>query len=289
MEHFVAYHNRDVNGPYNEGKITRIGQDHWFFTAKRFRRETLVGNRLWGIEGSSTSRRYSLVATGIIYDLEKKRRPAPYRGTGMNVNFRIDNRRLPLDVTQRPWFKRLLREQNSFRFGLNKISNRQVIRQFERLANGAPESELSKSIVENFSSIDLSRTDPPKRVLRAIKQRQGQPQFRNAVLAAYESRCSISKCDAVAALDAAHIIPFSGGRSHRLNNALLLRTDLHTLFDLGLIAVNTKSWTAIVAPELRTTAYGRFHGQKVQRPKNRKHHPDPRKLNKQRKKAGLFV
>ena len=49
----------------------------------------------------------------------------------------------------------------------------------------------------------------------------------------------------------AHIISYSGGRLDRLANALLLREDVHTLFDRHLIAIDTSSLKVIVAPEIK--------------------------------------
>jgi predicted restriction endonuclease len=119
-------------------------------------------------------------------------------------------------------------------------------------------------------------------VLRAIKQRWGRAKFRKAVLEAYERKCAISGCNVEQALDAAHIEPFQGGRSDRLKNAILLRTDLHTLFDFHLIAIDTKTWRVVVADELRRSTYGRYHGAKVRRPRVKAHWPDPAKVRKHR-------
>src|ERR1700730_6617139 len=67
--HFVAYNKSDKQGPYYpEGadRKMRKGQERFFVTAKRFRAETLEGQRLWGFEGSGSPKRYSVVSAGII-------------------------------------------------------------------------------------------------------------------------------------------------------------------------------------------------------------------------------
>lgn len=55
-----------------------------------------------------------------------------------------------------------------------------------------------------------------QRVLTYILRRRGQPQFRQALLDAYNHKCAITDCDAEAALEAAHIIPYA----ETSNNAL---------------------------------------------------------------------
>ena len=39
-------------------------------------------------------------------------------------------------------------------------------------------------------------------------------------------------------LDAAHIQPYAEGGEHNITNGLLLRTDIHRLFDLGYVTVS---------------------------------------------------
>jgi putative restriction endonuclease len=70
-----------------------------------------------------------------------------------------------------------------------------------------------------------------------VMQRLGQGAFRILITDAYERRCAITREKALPVLDAAHIRPVAEGGSHRLENGLLLRSDVHTLFDRGYITV----------------------------------------------------
>lgn len=97
--------------------------------------------------------------------------------------------------------------------------------------------------------------DARRRQLRAIAIRQGQPRFRHKLLRAYEHRCAITNCDATDALEAAHILPYTNERRNHISNGLLLRADVHTLFDLGLVAVD-EDLNILVAPGLRASQYG---------------------------------
>lgn len=71
-----------------------------------------------------------------------------------------------------------------------------------------------------------------------IKPRLGQGAFRISVTEAYHRRCAITGEKTLPVLEAAHIKPYSQEGTHEINNGLLLRKDLHTLFDRGYITVN---------------------------------------------------
>ena len=82
--------------------------------------------------------------------------------------------------------------------------------------------------------------DGRERAIGAIVRRRGQPAFRRALLEAYHERCAVTGCDAPEALEAAHVVPYRGVATNHPANGLLLRADLHALFDLGLIAVDER-------------------------------------------------
>lgn len=63
--------------------------------------------------------------------------------------------------------------------------------------------------------------------------RRGQPAFRRRLLAAYEGTCCISGWAPEAVLEAAHIQEHSKAGLNSMANGLLLRSDLHALFDEG--------------------------------------------------------
>jgi hypothetical protein len=108
--------------------------------------------------------------------------------------------------------------------------------------------------------------DARRRVFTSIVQRQGQPAFRSALLAAYDKRCAITGCDVDAVLEAAHIIPYQGVWTNHPQNDLLLRADVHTLFDLGLVAVDSHSMTLLVSPKLLGSSYTSLAGAAVSAP-----------------------
>jgi putative restriction endonuclease len=129
--------------------------------------------------------------------------------------------------------------------------------------------------------------DGRRRIISSVVLRQGQPEFRRRLLDIYEERCAISGCTVVQVLEAAHIMPYLGPQTNHLSNGLILRADLHTLFDLGLLAVDTKTMTVIVSPQLENTPYAEFRGVRIYLPKDKTSRPSKEALDNQREWAGL--
>ena len=71
---------------------------------------------------------------------------------------------------------------------------------------------------------------------RLVRQRLGQGTFRVLLTDVYQRRCSMTGEKALPVLQAAHIRPVSEGGMHRIDNGLLLRSDVHTLFDRGYLS-----------------------------------------------------
>lgn len=79
--------------------------------------------------------------------------------------------------------------------------------------------------------------DRRDRTMAAIRLRQGQPVFRKLLLEVYGARCAVTGTRAVEVLEAAHIMPYMGQHTNVVQNGLLLRSDVHTLFDRLLLTV----------------------------------------------------
>lgn len=95
--------------------------------------------------------------------------------------------------------------------------------------------------------------------------RQGQPEFRSDLLAAYEGRCAISDVSAREALQAAHIEPYDGEATNVVTNGLLLRADLHNLFDAHLLWIDD-DLIVRVAASVTDASYRQWDGQLLRRP-----------------------
>lgn len=112
-----------------------------------------------------------------------------------------------------------------------------------------------------------SLEDERWRTLSAIVQRRGQPAFRRRLLRAYGGQCAITGCDAPAALEAAHIVPYLGGSTNVVTNGLLLRADVHTLFDLGLIGIRASDRVVVLDDQLVGTVYDPLAGRRLTPPR----------------------
>ena len=102
--------------------------------------------------------------------------------------------------------------------------------------------------------------DDRRRTMATIVQREGQPEFRNKLLSAYRGTCVISGCTIKALLEAAHVVPFRGAHTNVIGNGLLLRADLHKLFDLHLICVDPQTRKLRLSGALKDTEYSQFEG-----------------------------
>lgn len=102
----------------------------------------------------------------------------------------------------------------------------------------------------------------PERVRREIIQRRGQRSFRQALMMAYGRSCQVTEYTGEPALETAHIYPYSEGGEYTNDprNGLLLRADIHVLFDLGLVKVAPESLIVRIMAPLAGSSYAAFDG-----------------------------
>lgn len=101
---------------------------------------------------------------------------------------------------------------------------------------------------------------------RELLQRLGQQQFRAKVLRAYDGKCAISGCAEPSVLQAAHIVSVAAGGRHSVENSILLRADLHNLFDRGALTVSY-SMKVEVSSDIRHVIYRSLSGRNVAAPR----------------------
>lgn len=103
-----------------------------------------------------------------------------------------------------------------------------------------------------------------------IRPRLGQGAFRVVVTDSYQRRCAVSGERTLPALDAAHIRPFSNGGKHEPSNGILLRRDIHSLFDSGYVTISPDLKFEVSQRIREEFENGRhyyaLHGQKIARP-----------------------
>ena len=129
--------------------------------------------------------------------------------------------------------------------------------------------------------------DARERILSSIVRRRGQPAFRQQLLVNYKGRCAITGCEVEAVLEAAHIVPYKGSKTNHPANGLLLRADLHTLFDLRLVAVDVARMRLLVSPKLAGSPYDNYRGKRIMVPNDPASQPSRDALEQHRQESGL--
>jgi putative restriction endonuclease len=103
-----------------------------------------------------------------------------------------------------------------------------------------------------------------------VRPRLGQGAFRIIVTDIYQRRCAVSGERTLPALDAAHIRPFSKGGAHEASNGILLRRDIHSLFDAGYVTISPELKFEVSRRIKEEFENGRhyyaFHGQEIAKP-----------------------
>jgi len=93
---------------------------------------------------------------------------------------------------------------------------------------------MDRTSLTSSASSQPDRYGPPT----LVRPRLGQGAFRVLVTDAYDRRCAVSGERTLPILDAAHIRSYADGGEHEGSNGILLRTDIHKLFDLGYVTVD---------------------------------------------------
>ena len=115
-----------------------------------------------------------------------------------------------------------------------------------------------------------------------IRPRLGQGALRGLVTDSYSRRCAITQERTLPALDAAHIRPYGDGGAHEARNGLLLRRDIHSLFDTGYVTV-TPDLRFEVSRRIKDEFdngrhYYQLHGQTILAPEDAMRRPVPEAL-----------
>ena len=133
-----------------------------------------------------------------------------------------------------------------------------------RLASGATDAPHDRARVAATTKVDdfdpSAVSDHREKQISAVFRRRGQGKFRAALIGIYNGECVITGCNAPEALEAAHISPYLGDETNHPQNGLLLRSDIHSLFDLGLIAIDPTTMKVVIAEHLKKGSYAELSG-----------------------------
>lgn len=134
-----------------------------------------------------------------------------------------------------------------------------------RILHPAGLADASEDTVEKWGAQQLTNV------------RLGQGAFRLGLVDAYSRACAVSGEHSLPVLEAAHIKPYAGDGTHSIENDLLLRMDIHRLFDRGYVTVDT-DYRFVVSQRLRHDfgngrTYDEYHGGRNRLPSNPRERP----------------
>lgn len=211
---------------------------------------------------------------GAAHDFHSSVEPEPVTNTGLSL---ADVRELTMEGLKAAWSNRpesfasleaaaetlaILRSLNSAdpeRPSFRRMMQHQLVQELE---DSLP-SELQAAAPAPSIELELLRAD--RRTVRTQVSviRPGQGNFRASMLERYGGECCITGCRVDTLLEAAHIIPYRGDQSDDPTNGLLLRVDLHRLFDAHLVSIHPATLTVEVASALEDAGYQAFHGKRL--------------------------
>lgn len=120
---------------------------------------------------------------------------------------------------------------------------------------------------QNFDQLPVVRRSPMLNgghILRTVKTRIGQESFRKRLIQQFGSTCAFTGPNHEAALEAAHLYSYAELPEHHDDGGLLLRRDVHRLFDKGLLTVDVERKTIDVSESLLgVPAYRELHGKEI--------------------------
>lgn len=143
----------------------------------------------------------------------------------------------------------------------------------------AERSSLTRSEIETFDA--GSETEQQRTVLRV--QRAKQDAFRKMLISAYGSRCSVTGTNVPEVLQAAHIEPYRGIRTQTVDNGILLRADIHLLYDSRLLSIKPHSHTVELHHRLATSDYAPLQDRRILLPEGASQRPSDLRLSNQYK------
>lgn len=133
------------------------------------------------------------------------------------------------------------------------------------------------SDLEEKSDFKLVKTTKKQKRESNINLREGQSEFRQKISKIYNYKCCITGESCPDLLEAAHIQPYISKDSNHVQNGLLLRVDIHKMFDSGLIAIN-KDYEIIISSKIQTDYYRNLARKHISLPDNAKNHPSKEAL-----------
>lgn len=168
-----------------------------------------------------------------------------------------------IKINEQAYTTSILRPYYSNNYNKNmsmQVLDHKVIQIFSKthtdLINQSIQNTLQFQEIDDVESIYKSNgMDEREVILRSIKLRRGQKEFRDKLIKRFKNTCIITRCKISEILEAAHINPYRGHNDNHLSNGILIRADIHTLFDLNLIGIEPNSLTIQISEKLKDSEY----------------------------------
>jgi uncharacterized protein YjbI with pentapeptide repeats len=122
-----------------------------------------------------------------------------------------------------------------------------------------PKEPDNQFVLVNLENLKDSR----KRTNVFRVSRKDQQKFREMLIDAFQAKCAITQCDVEGAMEAAHIFPYRGEETDCLWNGILLRLDLHRLFDSYLLTIDPLEYQVRLSPSLMNSCYREYADRSV--------------------------
>lgn len=119
---------------------------------------------------------------------------------------------------------------------------------------------ISTQVMPIEELIEEAPDDEFEKILVAVNRRKYQSTFRQNLMQVYGSKCVVSGTNSFEVLEAAHISTHAGSRNNDTSNGLLLRADLHILFDRGLLQIHPTTLKIHLSPTIQEPEYTRYTG-----------------------------
>jgi len=127
-------------------------------------------------------------------------------------------------------------------------------------------NEYDPFIQEQTERDDFNLVNEPREDLQRITNvREGQSEFKGKILRAYNNTCCITGESIPELLEAAHIQEYRNRSSNNVQNGLLLRVDIHRLYDNRLIFID-RNFVIHISNLITSPQYTQYHGKTIALP-----------------------
>ena len=178
-------------------------------------------------------------------------------------NNELDRLEIALKACQDKSQKWIDFDENNNKYYINELGSAQIPKNRQMEKGKQLEKQKTKEIIDECRG----HITTPRWIELDIKRRQGQDKFRFNLCFAYGLRCIVTGCDTYQAIEAAHIKPYADRDMHNTkesmlkSNGLLLRADIHTLFDLELIGIDPLEDKIHISKKIMKSEYAYLDGE----------------------------